>query len=48
MSEKQIVEMLMRSGRTEKEAEEMYDFYLSIDCLDGLSNLTLVETVLRG
>jgi len=43
MSEKQFITELMQIGYTEEAAEEIYDYYLSIDCIDNLNIIALLQ-----
>lgn len=47
MSEKQVIDHLMQTWCAEKEAEEIYDFYLSIDCVESLESLALAKKIIK-
>jgi len=48
MSEKQFIDRMTRIGYKEAEAEDMFDFYLSIDCADNLNVLALIGEISMG
>jgi len=48
MSEKQFIDRMTRIGYKEAEAEDMFDFYLSIDCADNLNVLALIGEIPMG
>ena len=45
MNEERIIENLIKTGYSKEKAEEIFDFYLSIDCADYIHNLMLVEMI---
>lgn len=47
MNEKQLIAQLMQIGCTEDEAEEIFDFYLSIDCIENLNIIALTKIILK-
>jgi len=43
MSEKQFIDRMTKVGYTAEEAGEIYDFYLSIDCIENIGIVGLMN-----
>lgn len=46
MSEKDLIRQLTAIGYNKEEAEELYDFYMSIDCEQTLITFAMLEIML--
>lgn len=47
MNEERIIEILLKIGYSREKSEELFDYYLSIDSLETLERLALIEMVIE-